>query len=131
MASDLKNIAFRFYLRHFFSPQFSAGKSLADQQKVFSKLMRELASTQLGQDLKLDEIKTYTDYNRIPITQYNFYEPYIEKIKSGQQKVMTAGKVKYFGKTAGTTSGKSKLIHHQQHACSGYFFQSLAFAFFR
>ena len=115
MASDLKNIAFRFYLRHFFSPQFSAGKSLADQQKVFSKLMRELASTQLGQDLKLDEIKTYTDYNRIPITQYNFYEPYIEKIKSGQQKVMTAGKVKYFGKTAGTTSGKSKLIPITQY----------------
>ncbi len=115
MASDLKNIAFRFYLRHFFSPQFSAGKSLADQQKVFSKLMIELAPTQLGRDLKLSEIKTYTDYNRISVTQYNFYEPYIEKIKSGQQKVMTAHKVKYFGKTAGTTSGKSKLIPITQY----------------
>ena len=115
MARDLKNSVFRFYLRHFFTPQFSAGQSLIDQQKVFGKLMRELSQTRLGQDLKLGEVKSYADYSGIPVTQYSFYEPYIEKIKNGEQKVMTSGKVKYFGKTAGTTSGKSKLIPITQY----------------
>ena len=110
MARSLKNIVFRFYLKRFFSPHFSASKSLADQQAVFNKLMSELSSTQLGRDLKLIDVKTYADYTGIPVTQYNFYEPYIDRIKAGEKKVMTAGKVLYFGKTAGTTSGKSKLI---------------------
>ena len=110
MGHDLKNIAFRFYLKHFFPPHFSAKQSLADQQAVFKKLISELSSTELGKDLKLNDIKCYADFDRIPVTQYSFYEPYIEKIKAGKNKVMTAGKVLYFGKTAGTTSGKSKLI---------------------
>ena len=110
MARDLKNTVFRFYLKHFFSPHFSAAKSLTDQQSVFKKLMDKLSSTEIGRDLKLGEIKRYEDFSAVPVTQYSFYEPYIEKIKAGKQKVMTADKVLYFGKTAGTTSGKSKLI---------------------
>lgn len=115
MARDLKNTIFRFYLRHFFSPNFSASKSIAHQKELFTKLMRELGSTELGRDLKLNEVKTYVDFASVPVTQYAFYEPYIEKIKAGKQKVMTAAKVLYFGKTAGTTSGKSKLIPITQY----------------
>ena len=110
MTRSLKNIVFRAYLKHFFSPHFSASKSLTDQQAVFETLMTKLSSTQIGRDLKLDEVKSYKHFGSVPVTQYSFYEPYIEKIKAGQQKVMTADKVRYFGKTAGTTSGKSKLI---------------------
>jgi len=110
MAHDLKNKAFRFYLRHFFSPQFSAHQSIAEQQKIFAKLISELSGTVLGKDLKLSEVKAYADFEQLPVTQYSFYDTYIEKIKAGQSKVMTTGKVLYFGKTAGTTSGKSKLI---------------------
>jgi len=110
MAHDLKNRVFRFYLKHFFSPEFSAAQSIAEQRKVFAKLISELSATEIGKDLKLNEVKTYADFERIPVTQYSFYEPYIEKIKAGKSKVMTTGKVRYFGKTAGTTSGKSKLI---------------------
>src|ERR1039458_4580007 len=110
MAHDLKNRVFRFYLKHFFSPEFSAAQSIAEQRKVFAKLISELSATEIGKDLKLSEVKTYADFERIPVTQYSFYEPYIEKIKAGKSKVMTTGKVRYFGKTAGTTSGKSKLI---------------------
>ena len=110
MGYDLKNMAFRFYLKHFFSPDFSAARSIAEQRHVFAKLINELSTTQIGKDLQLSEVKSYADYARIPVTQYSFYEPYIEQIKAGKSKVMTAGRVLYFGKTAGTTSGKSKLI---------------------
>ncbi len=110
MAYDLKNALFRFYLKHWFPPNFSAVNSVSQQKKVFQKIIHELTSTQLGRDLKLNEIKSYADFKRLPVTHYDFYEPYIEKIKAGEQNIMTAGKVLYFGKTAGTTSGKSKLV---------------------
>ena len=42
MARSLKNIIFRAYLKHFFSPHFSAAKSLTDQQAVFETLMDTL-----------------------------------------------------------------------------------------
>lgn len=110
MANDLKNIAFRFYLKYFYPPDFSASQSVTDQKKVFAELMDSLSITEIGKDMGLDEATAYRDFAQLPVTRYSFYEPYIEKIKAGRQKVMTANKVLYFGKTAGTTSGKSKLI---------------------
>lgn len=111
MTFDWKNFIFRIYLKLTFPPDFTAEKSIHHQQKILKKILRQLSNTELGTDLKFSEIKTYDNFrNRVPVTQYEFYENYIEKIKSGQQKVMTDKPVKWFAKTAGTTSGKSKLV---------------------
>jgi hypothetical protein len=108
---DWKNFLFRIYLKQTFSPDFTAEKSISHQEKVLKKILRQLSNTEMGKDLKFSEIKSYNDFRKnIPVTQYEFYEGYIEKIKSGQQKVMTDQPVKWFAKTAGTTSGKSKLV---------------------
>ncbi|MBL0309754.1 MAG: GH3 auxin-responsive promoter family protein [Bacteroidetes bacterium] len=111
MVSFWRNIAFRFYLKHFFSPEFTAEKSLRDQQQILNQLCRELSPTQLGAKLGLGHISTYEEFrNKIPVTQYDFYEPYIARIMAGEKSVMSSGVVKWLAKTAGTTSGKSKLI---------------------
>ena len=111
MALNLKNILFRFYLKQFFPPDFSASSSLNSQKKIFKKILLRLRNTQLGRDFKLGTFKVYDDFsNSVPVTRYDFYDNYIEKIRAGEQNVMTPDSVLYFGKTAGTTSGKSKLI---------------------
>jgi hypothetical protein len=111
MAQDLKNTIFRFYLRNFFPPDFSAVRSIKTQERIFQKLIGKLSSTAIAIDTGLNKVKTYSNFkNAIPVTQYDFYEKYIERIKTGEQNVMTPDRVRYFGKTAGTTSGKSKLI---------------------
>ncbi len=111
MTFDWKNFLFRIYLQLAFPPDFTAEKSIQHQQKILKKILRQLSSTQLGKDLKFAEIKSHNDFkNNVPVTQYDFYEAYIEKIKAGQQKVTTDKAVKWFAKTAGTTSGKSKLV---------------------
>lgn len=110
MARDLKNFVFRQYLKNFFPPHFSAQYSISTQNSIFRHLIKSLGKTELGRDVKLDHINRYEEFQKLPVTKYDFYEPYIEKIKAGKQRVMTADKVLYFGKTAGTTSGKSKLI---------------------
>ena len=111
MKFDWKNFLFRIYLKLAFPPDLTAEKSIRHQQKILKKILRQLSSTELGKDLKFAEIQSYSDFrNRVPVTQYEFYENYIEKIKSGHQKVVTDKPVKWFAKTAGTTSGKSKLV---------------------
>ena len=111
MRFDWKNFLFRIYLNLTFPPDFTREKSLRHQQKIFKKILKQLSKTELGNDLHFEEIKSYKDFQKnIPVTQYDFYESYIEKIKAGQQNVMTNKPVKWFAKTAGTTSGKSKLV---------------------
>lgn len=108
---DIKNRLFRFYLRYCFPPVFSAKRSVKEQQHNFHSIISSVSKTALGNDVKLYDVKNYDDYrNTVPLTQYDFYEKYIERIKAGEQKVMCAERVRWFGKTAGTTSGKSKLI---------------------
>jgi hypothetical protein len=111
MSFNWKNFVFRLYLKNFFSPDFTAEKSIRHQRKTFNRILRQVSRTALGKDLALKEIKSYSDFrNKVPVTQYDFYEPYVEKIKSGEHRVMTDKPVRWFAKTAGTTSGKSKLV---------------------
>lgn len=111
MVFDWKNFLFRIYLKIAFPPDFTQDKSLRHQQKVFREIMKVISKTQLATELKLHRASTYLDFrNATPVTDYSFYEAYIEVIKSGKQNVMTSKPVKWFAKTAGTTSGKSKLV---------------------
>jgi hypothetical protein len=111
MKHDLKNSAFRLFLKHRYPPHFSAANSLQAQQNIFQNIIALVAPSQLGKDLELNKVKTYNDFkSQVPFTQYDFYEKYIDQLKTGKQQITTTDKVLYFGKTAGTTSGKSKLI---------------------
>src|ERR1043165_1225331 len=111
MSFNWKHFLFRIYLKNFFPPEFTAEKSLRHQQNVLRKILGQLKNTALGNDLKLAEIKSYVDFRKqVPVTQYDYYEKYIERISAGEQNVMTDKPVRWFAKTAGTTSGKSKLV---------------------
>ena len=110
MAHDLKNSLFRFYLKQFFPSGFSTELSLKTQRRIFKNILSGVSGTLLGRDLKLSAVNSYEDFAKsVPLTDYGFYETYVDKIKAGQQHVMTRHKVIYFGKSAGT-SGKNKLI---------------------
>lgn len=109
--NNIKNFLFRQYLRRVYSPNFTAAKSIRHQQQLFHSIISRLANTQLGRDLKFGSIQSYSQFRTsVPVTQYDFYEPYIEQIKAGAQNVMTDKPVRWFAKTSGTTSGKSKLV---------------------
>lgn len=108
---DLKNLLFRTFLKYCYPPAFYAPLSLEEQQRNFRDVLKSVAGTQMGNELRLKSDTTYHEFQkRVPVTQYSFYEPYVEKLKAGKQNVMTRDRVRWLGKTAGTTSGKSKLI---------------------
>ena len=83
--------------------------------KVQSALLQEFVhaakNSQWGQQYQFDTIHSYTDFSKkVPITNYEFLQPYIERMMYGEKNVLWNGQVKWYAKSSGTTSGKSKFI---------------------
>lgn len=80
--------------------------AVADQQSIFTNLLKGAAKTEFGKQHNFASIKTYEDFiKQVPIRDYEDFKPYIEKIKEGKQNILWKGLPIYFAKTSGTTSG--------------------------
>ncbi|MEQ1553185.1 MAG: GH3 auxin-responsive promoter family protein [Ferruginibacter sp.] len=80
--------------------------AVADQDEIFTNLIKSASKTIFGTDHSFTEIKNHSDYcTNVPIRDYEAFKPYIDKIKAGKQNVIWKGKPIYFAKTSGTTSG--------------------------
>lgn len=73
-------------------------------------LLRKNADTEYGGKYGFGNIKSYREFaEKVPLTVYEDYEPYIEKIANGGKRVLTAEDVLLFELTSGSSGGK-KLI---------------------
>ena len=79
--------------------------------ETLMQLVRDNEDTEYGKKYGFREICSYTDYAaRVPLSGYEDYEPYIERmIGFGQKDLITADEVVYYAHTSGT-SGASKMI---------------------
>lgn len=81
------------------------------QEKIFNNLIQSAKNTEWGKRYGYDSIKTPGAYRqRVPISQYDDLKPYIQRMMFGEQDVLWRGRVKWFSKSSGTTSDKSKFI---------------------
>jgi len=84
----------------------SMGTALADQQDLFTHLIKIGSKTEFGKEHHFNEIKTHEDYvQQVPIRDYEGFKPFIEKIKEGKHNILWKGTPIYLAKTSGTTSG--------------------------
>jgi len=66
--------------------------------------------TDFGRRHGFASLRTVEDYQRaLPVSTYEPFRPYMERIARGEQKVLTADRVEYLGVTSGTT-GQRKLL---------------------
>jgi hypothetical protein len=73
-------------------------------------VLRAHQDTVFGKEENLRTIKTVDEFrSRIPVRPYSEYEPYIDRIASGEENILTRDRVTYFNTTSGST-GKQKLI---------------------
>lgn len=64
-----------------------------------------------GKEHGFKDIHNYNDFaNQIPIRDYEAHKPYIDRMMLGERDVLWSGQVKWFAKSSGTTSDKSKFI---------------------
>ena len=81
------------------------------QQKVLSDLLAAAASTEWGRQYGFSSIRSSADFNaRVPVRSYEDYQPIIERLRAGQRDLTWPGSYRWFAKSSGTTSSKSKFI---------------------
>lgn len=83
----------------------------AVQESVFRTLMEAGKDTVFGREHGFDRIANLMDYRKkVPVRDYNQFAPYIERLRKGENYVLWNEKVRWFAKSSGTSSDKSKYI---------------------
>lgn len=81
------------------------------QLEVLTKLVDQASRTTWGVQYGYDSIDSVADYQeRVPISTYEDFKPYINRLMAGEQNVVWPTEIKWFAKSSGTTSDKSKFI---------------------
>ena len=81
------------------------------QHELFLHLIATAKNTEWGKKYDYRSIKNYHDYiNRVPLQNYESLKDQIIRIKHGEQNVLWPTDIKWFAKSSGTTTGKSKFI---------------------
>lgn len=81
------------------------------QYELLMKLLQKAKNTEIGEKYTFSGIKNYKDFvNQVPIQQYESIEHLIERTRKGEQNVFWPTQIKWFAKSSGTTSSKSKFI---------------------
>lgn len=81
------------------------------QNDTFLKLISTAKNTEWGKKHHYSDIKTIKDFQeQVPLSTYEDYSPYIDKIIKGEQNLLWPSKIEWFSKSSGTTNGRSKFI---------------------
>jgi hypothetical protein len=81
------------------------------QQKVFQYLMQQAKDTEWGKIHNYSTINYADDFRKnVPLQDYESLKPYILRMMKGEQNVLWNTPIKWFSKSSGTTSDKSKFI---------------------
>ncbi len=83
----------------------------AVQEEQLTKLLRHAELTYFGNKANFSKIRNYEDFKKqVPVTNYDGFKPYIDQILQGRQNVVWPSDTRWFAKSSGTTSDKSKFI---------------------
>ncbi len=89
-----------------YSKIFFARNPLKSQKKTLSKIIQNLNGTQYQKAFSEDLIVNSEDFfSKIPVSDYENLQPFIEKILNGDQNVFCQNSIKYMLLSSGTTSG--------------------------
>ncbi len=81
------------------------------QKQNLKKLIVSLSQTSFGKEHQIHSKSEYKSFtSQIPIRTYDQIKPYIKQMMLGEKNVLWPGRTKYFSKSSGTTSDKSKFL---------------------
>ncbi len=81
------------------------------QDEVFVSLINAAKDTEWGKQHGYSSIKTIGDFqSQVPLQDYNDIKPYVDRLMRNEQNLLWPTEIKWFAKSSGTTSGKSKFI---------------------
>ena len=81
------------------------------QEEILTKLLKVAAGTEVGQNYDFASISSIKEFqSRIPVKTYEDLIPYTERLQRGESNLLWPEKIRWFAKSSGTTSAKSKFI---------------------
>jgi hypothetical protein len=87
------------------------------QDETIYQLLAKAASTEWGIKYDFASITSIKKYqSRIPVQTYEDIIPYVERLRKGETNLLWPGEIKWFAKSSGTTSTKSKFIPMSREA---------------
>lgn len=106
------NSAFRVYLRQRYRQIERFMRQPHETQRLlWRQLMQYARQTEWGTRYDYGSLRRPEDYaRRVPVQDYESLKPYIQRMMHGERDVLWPGRVKWFSKSSGTTSDKSKFI---------------------
>jgi hypothetical protein len=87
------------------------------QQEALYRLLAKASGTEWGKKYHYSSITTIKEYqSRFPVQSYEDLIPYVERLRRGEINLLWPGEIKWFAKSSGTTSTKSKFIPMSREA---------------
>jgi len=81
------------------------------QRETLIKLLRRAENTEWGRQYDYKSIKTIKEYKkRVPLNDYESLKKYVIRLRHGEQNLLWDTDIKWFAKSSGTSSDKSKFI---------------------
>ena len=81
------------------------------QREIFERLLSSAKNTEWGNHYGYSEISTPDEFKRrVPVQKYESISPYIDRMMKGEQNLLWPTEIKWFAKSSGTTSSRSKYI---------------------
>jgi len=86
------------------------------QERWLQHLLRTARQTEWGRRYGYRDISDPDTFaRRVPVQDYESLKPYIKRMMYGEKDVLWTGQVKWYSKSSGTTSDKSKYIPVSSH----------------
>lgn len=87
------------------------------QLEWFKKLLNFARNTEYGKKYDFKSIQTPKQFqDRIPLNDYDTIKPFIDRLRNCEQNILWPSEIRWFAKSSGTTSDKSKFIPVSQEA---------------
>lgn len=87
------------------------------QKETLYRILAKAAKTEWGRKYNYSSIMSIKDYQaRFPVQTYEDLLPYVDRLRKGETDLLWPGEIKWFAKSSGTTSAKSKFIPMSREA---------------
>ncbi|AEA43038.1 GH3 auxin-responsive promoter family protein [Fluviicola taffensis] len=81
------------------------------QHELFEKLIENGSQSEFGRKYNFSQITSYEDFSKsVPLNNYDTLKPWVERLMQGEQNMLWSHDTKWFAKSSGTTSDRSKFI---------------------
>jgi hypothetical protein len=90
------------------------------QNALFFDLITTAKDTEWGKKYAYSKIESYQDFKQnVPLQEYDELKPFVDRLFEGESNLLWPSEVKWFAKSSGTTSSRSKFIPVTKESLDG------------